>query len=457
MLAALAEVRKQEIERGVTLVGPHRDELLLKLGDLPAKGYASHGESWSYALALRLASYDLLRAEGNEPVLVLDDVFAELDARRRERLAELVAHGEQVLVTAAVDDDVPGVLAGRGTRWPAERRNAYDRGARMSEENLPRLWTVPRPPGPRCPNPPASTSPGSRCAPPRSRRRRGRGRAAEEAGPARRRAAVRCARRRTRPDGARRRDQPADHRAGWETPAAVGGVMGRWPQIVGEDLAKHCVPVRFDDEPDARVLTVQCDSTAWATQLRLLAPRLVARLNEDLGHGTVRIIKVLGPGRRGGGTGAAGAGVGGARRHVRLGRRAAGVVVARGPSGLRSRGAGTRRGRRARGRRARPFRPGGTHAHNVVERAPTTWWNVRPRRGGACPRGRGGRAPSGAAGPPLTTFATRCPRRATVRSAGWPSGALEPLSGYGESSRSRSGRHMRIQVPANPHECQWYR
>ncbi|MFE6687827.1 DNA replication/repair protein RecF [Streptomyces sp. NPDC057743] len=112
LLAALGEARKNEIERGVTLVGPHRDELLLKLGQLPAKGYASHGESWSYALALRLASYELLRAEGNEPVLVLDDVFAELDSRRRERLAELVAPGEQVLVTAAVDDDVPGVLAG---------------------------------------------------------------------------------------------------------------------------------------------------------------------------------------------------------------------------------------------------------------------------------------------------------------------------------------------------------
>ncbi|MFE0727542.1 DNA replication/repair protein RecF [Streptomyces antibioticus] len=112
LMAALAEVRKQEIERGVTLVGPHRDDLVLKLGQLPAKGYASHGESWSYALALRLASYDLLRAEGNEPVLVLDDVFAELDARRRERLAELVAPGEQVLVTAAVDDDVPDLLAG---------------------------------------------------------------------------------------------------------------------------------------------------------------------------------------------------------------------------------------------------------------------------------------------------------------------------------------------------------
>lgn len=112
LTAALADARKQEIERGVTLVGPHRDDLVLKLGRLPAKGYASHGESWSYALALRLASYDLLRAEGAEPVLVLDDVFAELDSRRRERLAELVAPGEQVLVTAAVEEDVPRVLAG---------------------------------------------------------------------------------------------------------------------------------------------------------------------------------------------------------------------------------------------------------------------------------------------------------------------------------------------------------
>ncbi len=79
---------------------------------------------------------------------------------------------------------------------------------------------------------------------------------------------------------------------GWETPAAVGGVMGRWPQIVGEDLAKHCVPQKYDE--DERVLTVQCDSTAWATQL-LLAPQVVARLNQDLGHCTVRLIKVQGP------------------------------------------------------------------------------------------------------------------------------------------------------------------
>ncbi|WNF28246.1 DciA family protein [Streptomyces sp. C11-1] len=83
---------------------------------------------------------------------------------------------------------------------------------------------------------------------------------------------------------------------GWETPAAVGGVMGRWPQIVGDDLAKHCVPLRYDEAPEARVLTVSCDSTAWATQLRLLAPQLVARLNADLGQGTVRMIKVVGPG-----------------------------------------------------------------------------------------------------------------------------------------------------------------
>ena len=109
---ALAKARRQELERGVTLVGPHRDDLLLGLGRMPAKGYASHGESWSFALALRLASYELLRAEGNEPVLILDDVFAELDARRRARLAELVAPGEQVLVTAAVAEDVPDVLTG---------------------------------------------------------------------------------------------------------------------------------------------------------------------------------------------------------------------------------------------------------------------------------------------------------------------------------------------------------
>ncbi len=116
LLAATAERRPAELERGVSLVGPHRDDLVLSLGPgdaaLPVKGYASHGESWSFALALRLASYDLLRADGGEPVLVLDDVFAELDTSRRERLATLVAPAGQVLVTAAVAQDVPGALAG---------------------------------------------------------------------------------------------------------------------------------------------------------------------------------------------------------------------------------------------------------------------------------------------------------------------------------------------------------
>ena len=110
--AKLSFVRSKEIERGLTLIGPQRDDLVLMLGDLPAKGYASHGESWSYALALRLASVDLLRAEtrSGDPILILDDVFAELDAGRRERLAELVAGNEQVLITAAVAEDVPGAL-----------------------------------------------------------------------------------------------------------------------------------------------------------------------------------------------------------------------------------------------------------------------------------------------------------------------------------------------------------
>lgn len=143
LLAAMAAARSQEVERGVTLVGPHRDDLVLTLGGLPAKGYASHGESWSFALALRLASYRLLGGGSDaadpsaaaaagavlpaggtfwdpdlgtdaDPVLVLDDVFAELDVRRRERLAELVAPARQVLVTAAVPADVPpGLLAAR--------------------------------------------------------------------------------------------------------------------------------------------------------------------------------------------------------------------------------------------------------------------------------------------------------------------------------------------------------
>ncbi len=123
LLDALGRVRRQELERGVNLVGPHRDDLLLGINDLPAKGYASHGESWSLALALRLACYELLThgdddaiggwVDGSAPVLVLDDVFAELDDDRRDRLAHLIGGAEQVLITAAVPHDVPPGLAGQ--------------------------------------------------------------------------------------------------------------------------------------------------------------------------------------------------------------------------------------------------------------------------------------------------------------------------------------------------------
>ncbi|MCI5826530.1 MAG: DNA replication/repair protein RecF [Arcanobacterium sp.] len=118
-IAALSEKREREIEAGINLVGPHRDDMQLSLGSLPAKGYASHGESWSYALALKLACWDLLRSgewgswnEHSEPILILDDVFAELDFHRRERLVSLIESAEQVFVTAAVGDDLPESLKG---------------------------------------------------------------------------------------------------------------------------------------------------------------------------------------------------------------------------------------------------------------------------------------------------------------------------------------------------------
>ncbi|MCT1451782.1 DNA replication/repair protein RecF [Corynebacterium sp. p3-SID1145] len=109
-LTELSRRRKEEIDRGTTLVGPHRDDLVLMLGDHPAKGYASHGETWSFALALHLAEYALLSSDGAEPVLILDDVFAELDAKRRQRLVAVAEKAEQVLITAAVGDDLPANL-----------------------------------------------------------------------------------------------------------------------------------------------------------------------------------------------------------------------------------------------------------------------------------------------------------------------------------------------------------
>jgi DNA replication and repair protein RecF len=122
-VAALARNRRAELDRGLTLAGPHRDDLLLRLNGLPARGYASHGESWSFALALRLASAALLRTDSTtgDPVLILDDVFAELDESRRQRLAGAVGDYEQVLITAAVESDVPAALAAHTVRIRAGR------------------------------------------------------------------------------------------------------------------------------------------------------------------------------------------------------------------------------------------------------------------------------------------------------------------------------------------------
>jgi DNA replication and repair protein RecF len=117
MMEALARSRPDEVRRGLTLVGPHRDDLALEIGEFPAKGYASHGECWSLALALKLASYEVLKADleaggDSEPVLILDDVFAELDEYRRSQLAAAIADAQQVLITAAVVGDLPVELGG---------------------------------------------------------------------------------------------------------------------------------------------------------------------------------------------------------------------------------------------------------------------------------------------------------------------------------------------------------
>jgi DNA replication and repair protein RecF len=116
LLVSLEHRRGEEIDRGLTLCGPHRDDVVLSIGQFAAKGYASHGETWSLALALKLAAFELLRDDGDDPILILDDVFAELDTHRRGRLAELVASAEQVLITAAVAADVPEQLTGRRFR-----------------------------------------------------------------------------------------------------------------------------------------------------------------------------------------------------------------------------------------------------------------------------------------------------------------------------------------------------
>ena len=143
MRERVAERRGDELDRGMTLVGPHRDDLVLHLGPAPAKGFASHGESWSLALALKLATFALLRAEGEDPILILDDVFATLDAERRAALAAVARSAEQTLITAAVLDDVPAELrgvrveVGDGYRGRGEGRRRLRRGEGAVSEERP--------------------------------------------------------------------------------------------------------------------------------------------------------------------------------------------------------------------------------------------------------------------------------------------------------------------------------
>ena len=240
----------------------------------PAKGYASHGESWSFALALRLASFDLLRADGDDPILILDDVFAELDADRRERLAEMVADAEQVLVTAAVADDVPAELAGarvevdgtrrrRGRRTTARRPRAT-RTRRRPAGSEDRPHERPARPGPQHRPSIAGRGPPHASGPPRA-----------DAGPSR------------APTGARPDDrdpQTLDQtlgrliaEQGWSRTCGCTRCSPAGQLIVGREVASTHAGVAAAEEDRGCTSWSQADSTAWATQMRLLAATIVAK------------------------------------------------------------------------------------------------------------------------------------------------------------------------------------
>ena len=249
LLKALAEVRTSELDRGVCLVGPHRDELELSVGGMPARGYASHGESWSLALALRLASFALLREGREDPVLILDDVFAELDTGRRDRLAALVAGAEQVLITAAVPADVPAVLD--GARYTVSAGTVTSRvGARSRAAG----------PSGRAGTDPDRVRLAVEALAVAKADARGRGDlpAGFGRGPGQTKAMIPNGRAYPRPHpldarraagrGRPRREDPQllasaigglldTH--GWQQRAAMGSVFGRWAEIVGADLAAH--------------------------------------------------------------------------------------------------------------------------------------------------------------------------------------------------------------------------
>ena len=242
---ALAARRSAELDRGLTLVGPHRDDLVLRVRGLPVQGYASHGESWSVALALRLASAELLRAESRlgDPVLILDDVFAELDAGRRSRLADLVGglragdrHGRRR----------GGCPRGAARADRAGRGRARSWRRRMSEPDARRRRA------PRCPRP---SRPICGCA--GSSRRHARSASAG--------AGTRTTRTRRSPRAATRAGSATcssdlTREAGWDTQLAREDVVRAWAEVAGEDTARHTRPVAFSEG----TLTVQSDSTAWA-------------------------------------------------------------------------------------------------------------------------------------------------------------------------------------------------
>ena len=241
---------RDELDRGVSLVGPHRDDLLCSLGEFPVKGYASHGEGWSFALAMRLASYELLRSTGDDPILVLDDVFAELDTGRRAQLAELVAGAEQVLVTAAVAEDIPEGL--RGRRFDV----ADGEVTRVGVTTEPRQPTDETTPGATrrrrtAPRPSRTTSPASTWP---ARSPAGWPGSTGRVSPASARHAAyrRRVPRETSSSGAHPDDRdPQDMDTtlgrfvtdqGWETELRVHGVFARWEAIVGRDMAEHARP-----------------------------------------------------------------------------------------------------------------------------------------------------------------------------------------------------------------------
>ena len=376
LLDALRRVRRQEVERGVCLVGPHRDDLELPLGDGPAKGYASHGESWALALALRLASYRLLRADGVEPVLILDDVFAELDDRRRRALARVAGAGRagaghrrgrrrragglggvrfavnggriecivrrspQTATSAprhdhrtAVDKLVDTVDNFGSTG--DEQRGTTARDRRPTARRGRSGGVVPRPGDGRRPWQDAHSDAPRTVRTDRANADRGADLAREALRAAREASAPRSAERAAERPGAARR--PKGRRRRWSgsgpgrpRPAAArparrpgrrwtaGGrprltdatVLGRWPQLVGPDIADHCTPLSLRDGE----LVLQAESTAWATQLRTLPAPAAAPARRGGRRGRrARASGWSGPAARAGGTGRATSGAAGPR------------------------------------------------------------------------------------------------------------------------------------------------